>query len=89
MQQFVILCGPLYDVKKSYVVLGTTYYTCANAKEAVDLCFKTFFSFHSDYPLGCNYVWNFFQKCIYYIKGQKGAVAVKQIEHLKMAIDQM
>ncbi|XP_028254191.1 uncharacterized protein LOC114453764 [Parambassis ranga] len=44
--------------------------------EAVDLCFKSFYVFDTNYPKECQPTWEFLQHCIYEINGQESS-AVK------------
>ncbi|CAI6375699.1 unnamed protein product [Macrosiphum euphorbiae] len=51
-----------------YVVINKYFYKVESALKAVDICFKSFFSFHLNYTPECEQIWNFIQKYMYNIE---------------------
>lgn len=48
-----------------YVVINKNFYKVKSALKAVDICFKSFFSFHLNYTPECEEIWYFIQKYMY------------------------
>jgi len=51
-----------------YVVINKYFYKVESALKAVDICFKSFFSFHLNYTPECEQIWIFIQKYMYDIE---------------------
>lgn len=55
------------EVSSYYVVINSNYIKLESPLKAIDICFKSFFSFHLNYPLECEVIWIFIQKYFYNI----------------------
>ncbi|EZA48532.1 hypothetical protein X777_13721 [Ooceraea biroi] len=68
VQPYVLAVGPTWDnISHSHVIVDKVLYTCKNIVEAVELCFKLFHVFHSDYPPESKHVWQLIQQGFYNI----------------------
>lgn len=50
-----------------YVVINHNLVKLESALKAIDICFKSFFSLHVNYPCECEQIWEFIQKFFYKI----------------------
>lgn len=60
-QLLFIVVGPLINIEEAYVVVEDQQYKTSSCLEALDLCFKLFFSLHCHYPKASHSMWHFFQ----------------------------
>lgn len=78
MHEHNLTCQPLLfavarinRLDSVYVVINRTRYRFADLMDAVDCCFKSFFSLNAFYPVECDHVWGFMERFIYKIKVPK------------------
>lgn len=50
-----------FEVSFYYVVINSNYIKLESPLKAINICFKSFFSFHLNYPLECEILWIFIQ----------------------------
>lgn len=66
LQPFVIAVGPtLSEVTGFYVNIDDTRYRFQSILAALDLCFKSFYVLHAEYPKPSEPIWLFLQKSVY------------------------
>ena len=66
VQPYILAVGPTWDnISHSHIIVDKVLYTCTNVVEAVDLCFKLFHVFHSEYPPESKHVWQLIQQGFY------------------------
>ncbi|XP_011873741.1 PREDICTED: uncharacterized protein LOC105565280 isoform X2 [Vollenhovia emeryi] len=66
VQPYVLAVGPTWDnISHSHIIVDKVLYTCKNVVEAVELCFKLFHVFHTDYPPESKHVWQLIQQGFY------------------------
>lgn len=66
------MIGKLTEIKKIYLVIGTTKYEFNSLILAIDTCFKFFLVFKFPYTYtDCPQVWNFLHKYVYEMKGSR------------------
>lgn len=84
---YVVFCGLIEDLTCCHVVFSGVIYTFSAPHEAIDCCFKIFFSLRVDYPWTCQHIWSFFQLYVYKIEKAKKTVAVRIISELSIELD--
>lgn len=82
-QPFVVICGPLSDIKCCHVIAGKIISECPGPKEAVDLCFKLFFTLRMEYPPGAVHLWSVIHRLVFGLAKQKKTIAGTLIDTLK------
>lgn len=66
MQPYVLAVGPTWEnISCAHIIVDKVLYTCEDVIEAVELCFKLFHAFHSDYPPECRHIWQLIQQGFY------------------------
>lgn len=66
VQPYILAVGPTWDnINCCHVIVDKILYTCIDVVEAVELCFKLFHVFHSNYPLESKHVWQLIQQGFY------------------------
>lgn len=55
------------EVLSYYVIINSNYIKLESCQKAIDVCFKSFFAFHLNYPIECEVFWIFIQKYFYEI----------------------
>ena len=66
VQPHIIVVGPeVNTVEKIYVVVDEIKYEVESAKQAIDICFKSFHVFHAEYPRPAEHVWLLIQRALY------------------------
>ncbi|XP_052127076.1 uncharacterized protein LOC127750193 [Frankliniella occidentalis] len=68
LQPFISVVGERPSFTSIYVCLDSHLYKVKSIKEAVDLCFKTFFALHCDPPSESEHLWQFVQRYFFDIK---------------------
>ncbi|KAK3929803.1 Retinoblastoma-associated protein, partial [Frankliniella fusca] len=61
LQPFIAVVGERPNFTSLYVCLDSHLYKVKSIKEAVDLCFKTFYALNCNYPPESEHIWQFFQ----------------------------
>ncbi|KAK3920175.1 Cyclin-A1 [Frankliniella fusca] len=67
LQPFIAVVGERPNFTSLYVCLDSHLYKVKSIKEAVDLCFKTFYALNCNYPPESEHIWQFFQRYFYKI----------------------
>lgn len=71
---YVVVVGSIGNIEKCHVRLyDTDLSTTGSLIEAVDLCFKCFFTFNLKYPIKCEHVWITLQRIAYNIDVANGS----------------
>lgn len=78
LQPFLVIVGPLHDTGNTYVVCGEALYKCSTIIEAIDLCFKLFFSLQIDYSFATAHIWSFLHIFIYSLTDFNGMLNSKK-----------
>lgn len=55
------------EVSSFYVVIDHNFFKLESALKAVDICFKSFFSLHLNYPTESEQIWQFVQQFFFKI----------------------
>jgi len=72
VQPYIVFVGPGLsfqdglEVSLFYVVINHNFFKLESALKAVDVCFKSFFALHLDYPTESGQIWQFIQQ--YFLK---------------------
>lgn len=91
LQPYVIIIGHSVDAFQednsnhipieSYTVINNTYYKLETPLKALDVCFKSYYSLHLQYPIEVQHVWTFIQQYFFEIhdKNDKNFPSVKTL----------
>lgn len=66
---YVVVCGPLENLTKFYVILNLKQFPCENLLHAVERCFHCLKALGS-FPKICSQVWAFLERLVYHIKSK-------------------
>jgi len=61
LQPYMIFVEVDSQVTYFYVIINKYFYKVESALKAIDICFKSFFTFHLNYTPQCKQIWYFIQ----------------------------
>ena len=79
IKPYVILCGDIEEVKKSYVVIHNYKYSFDSLTKAVQFAFMSYKVFSLDYPVSCEHVWSFIQRKPYQINLERSLSCIDEL----------
>ncbi|XP_057332779.1 uncharacterized protein LOC130672302 [Microplitis mediator] len=65
VQPYVVISGPINNLVSSSVHINNTKYNFDSPEEAIDSCFKFYYSLNAEYTAECRQVWTFLANFIY------------------------
>lgn len=68
VQPYVVICGPIDNLTSSSVYVDDTKYLLKSPEEAIDTCFKIFYSLNAEFTAECEPAWIFLANFIYEFK---------------------
>lgn len=87
LQPLIIVVGSLVKVEGFYVIVDDQKYKTESCLEALDLCFKVFFTLDCQYPKPSFRIWQFIQNAGYQIK-IAGETLIKTVRELLGLVEQ-
>lgn len=66
LQPRIMLAGPISEAA-AHVYVVDIQYVLPNIKEGFEACFKSYLALNCEYPVECDHVWFFIQKCVFNI----------------------
>lgn len=70
-QPFVLIMGERNHPTQSFVIIESSALPAADAMEAVDICFKSFYVLDISYPTQCNTSWKIIQQFVFKLPDER------------------
>ncbi|KYN17770.1 hypothetical protein ALC57_09940 [Trachymyrmex cornetzi] len=79
VQPYIIIIGNVENsITAAYVCINSTLWKVGSVLQAVDICFKSFFTFDVEYQIEAYHIWLFIQRALYdvYLVGERSVTIV-------------
>ncbi|KYN13983.1 hypothetical protein ALC57_13813 [Trachymyrmex cornetzi] len=79
VQPYIIVIGNVENsITAAYVCINSTLWKVGSVLQAVDICFKSFFTFDAEYQIEAYHIWLFIQRALYdiYLVGERSVTNV-------------